>query len=161
PMTATSSTAWAGPTTGSAATATRRRRWRTRSCSFPAIPRSTITTATPSGRSGASSTRSSSGITLLPSARKPTRSRRSNRSCRPRKVADSIRVFAPAKINLFLHVGEKRADGYHALQSLAVFADVGDELELHRSDALFLSIEGPFAAGLVAEADNLVLKAAR
>jgi 4-diphosphocytidyl-2-C-methyl-D-erythritol kinase len=76
-------------------------------------------------------------------------------------VASSVRVFAPAKINLFLHVGERRADGYHALQSLVVFADAGDELELQRSERLSLAISGPFADSLVAEADNLVLRAAR
>lgn len=73
----------------------------------------------------------------------------------------SVRVFAPAKINLFLHVGEKRPDGYHALQSLVVFAEEGDTLQLARSDVLTLAIDGRFGAGLAAEADNLVLKAAR
>jgi len=76
-------------------------------------------------------------------------------------VTNSVRVFAPAKINLFLHVGDKRADGYHALQSLVVFADVGDELTLHRSRTLSLAIEGPFAGPLSIEGDNLVLRTAR
>ncbi len=76
-------------------------------------------------------------------------------------MANSVRVFAPAKINLFLHVGEKRGDGYHALQSLAVFAQVGDVLELRASEELTLSIQGLFAAGLAAQGDNLILKAAR
>lgn len=73
----------------------------------------------------------------------------------------SVRVFAPAKVNLFLHVGAKREDGYHALQSLAVFAEVGDELELKSSREPNLSIGGPFANGLSAGDDNLVLKTAR
>lgn len=72
-----------------------------------------------------------------------------------------ITARAAAKINLFLHVGDKRADGYHALQSLAVFAEAGDVLELHPSQELSLAVRGPFAAGLSAEGDNLVLKAAR
>ena len=72
-----------------------------------------------------------------------------------------ITAKAAAKINLFLHVGDKRADGYHALQSLAVFADAGDELEFRPSPELTLAIRGPFAAGLSADGDNLVLKAAR
>jgi len=76
-------------------------------------------------------------------------------------VADQVRVFAPAKINLFLHAGDKRADGYHALQSLVVFTDVGDALTLDHDAALTLTIEGPFAQGLAGEADNLILKAAR
>jgi 4-diphosphocytidyl-2-C-methyl-D-erythritol kinase len=75
-------------------------------------------------------------------------------------VTNSVRVFAPAKINLFLHVGDKRADGFHALESLAVFVDVGDELEFHSSHEYGLSIRGPFADGLTADRDNLVLKVA-
>jgi 4-diphosphocytidyl-2-C-methyl-D-erythritol kinase len=73
----------------------------------------------------------------------------------------AVTAKAAAKINLFLHVGDKRADGFHALQSLAVFAEVGDVLELHPSQELSLAVRGPFAAGLSAEGDNLVLKAAR
>ncbi len=73
----------------------------------------------------------------------------------------SVKVFAPAKINLFLHVGDKRADGYHALESLAVFVDVGDELAIAPAEALSLQVDGPFADGLDGEDDNLVLKAAR
>lgn len=71
------------------------------------------------------------------------------------------RVAAPAKINLFLHVTRKRPDSYHDLQSLVAFADIGDVLTLERSDAFSLAIDGPFAQGLAAEADNLVLRAAR
>lgn len=73
----------------------------------------------------------------------------------------SVRVFAPAKINLFLHVGDKRADGFHALQSLVVFAAAGDVLHLKRARRLSLAVEGPFAAALAGESDNLVLRAAR
>jgi 4-diphosphocytidyl-2-C-methyl-D-erythritol kinase len=69
--------------------------------------------------------------------------------------------FAPAKINLFLHVGEKRADGFHPLQSLAVFPQAGDMLRVEKSPALSLDVEGPFAASLSGEGDNLVLRAAR
>jgi 4-diphosphocytidyl-2-C-methyl-D-erythritol kinase len=74
---------------------------------------------------------------------------------------NAVRIFAPAKINLFLHVGEKRSDGFHALESLAVFVDVGDELAFRASDDLSLRIEGPFGGNLAAGDDNLVLKAAR
>jgi 4-diphosphocytidyl-2-C-methyl-D-erythritol kinase len=73
----------------------------------------------------------------------------------------TVRVFAPAKINLFLHVGDKRSDGFHALESLAVFVDVGDELTFERADTLLLEIGGPFAGDLSANEDNLVLRAAR
>lgn len=71
------------------------------------------------------------------------------------------RRFAPAKVNLFLHVGEKRADGYHDLVSLIAFADVGDWLEVREAKRLSLKLEGPFANALKDEPDNLVLKAAR
>lgn len=69
--------------------------------------------------------------------------------------------FAPAKINLTLHVTGQRADGYHLLDSLVVFANVGDRVSGQLGDRLSLQITGPKAAGLVAEADNLVLRAAR
>ena len=74
---------------------------------------------------------------------------------------ERLRVAAPAKINLFLHVTRKRPDGYHDLQSLVAFADVGDVLTLERGLELSFAIDGPFAQGLAAEADNLVLRAAR
>jgi 4-diphosphocytidyl-2-C-methyl-D-erythritol kinase len=76
-------------------------------------------------------------------------------------LAEPVRGLAPAKINLFLHVGDKRADGYHDLLSLAVFADVGDWLSLTPSSILSLNVTGPFAAALSNGEDNLVLKAAR
>jgi 4-diphosphocytidyl-2-C-methyl-D-erythritol kinase len=72
-----------------------------------------------------------------------------------------LQVSAPAKINLFLHVGEKRSDGYHELESLAVFADVGDTLTFEPAEALSLTVQGPFAETLSNEKDNLVLRAAR
>ena len=72
-----------------------------------------------------------------------------------------IREFAPAKINLFLHVGGRRADGYHELESLVVFGSVADELELEESDSQSLKVEGPFARALANEPDNLALRAAR
>jgi len=73
----------------------------------------------------------------------------------------SATEFAPAKINLCLHVTGQRADGYHLLDSLVVFCGVGDRLHASPSEALSLSITGPFAADLPAGADNLVLRAAR
>ncbi|HEX3673400.1 MAG TPA: 4-(cytidine 5'-diphospho)-2-C-methyl-D-erythritol kinase [Rhizomicrobium sp.] len=69
--------------------------------------------------------------------------------------------FAPAKINLTLHIGRRRADGYHQLESLVVFADAGDKLRFAAANDLSLSVNGPFAAALTGETDNLVLKAAR
>lgn len=69
--------------------------------------------------------------------------------------------FAPAKINLTLHVTGKRADGYHLLDSLVVFADVGDRVTVAASDSLSLQMTGPMAADLPPSDDNLVLRAAR
>lgn len=71
------------------------------------------------------------------------------------------RAFAPAKINLYLHVLGRRADGYHLLDSLVAFARCGDEVQAAPADALTLELAGPFAADLASEPDNLVLRAAR
>jgi 4-diphosphocytidyl-2-C-methyl-D-erythritol kinase len=68
---------------------------------------------------------------------------------------------APAKVNLTLRVLGRRADGYHDIESLVAFADVGDRLALTPGDALTLAVVGPGAAQTGAEADNLVVKAAR
>lgn len=68
---------------------------------------------------------------------------------------------APAKVNLWLNVVGRRADGYHLLHSLVAFCDLADTLEIAPADDLTLTIEGLGAAILAAEADNLVLKAAR
>jgi 4-diphosphocytidyl-2-C-methyl-D-erythritol kinase len=73
---------------------------------------------------------------------------------------DVIEAFAPAKINLFLHIGEKRSDGFHNLESLVAFADIGDTLAFSPSADLTLALDGPFAKRLEGEGDNLVLKAA-
>jgi 4-diphosphocytidyl-2-C-methyl-D-erythritol kinase len=77
-------------------------------------------------------------------------------------VIAPLSAFAPAKINLFLHVGDKRADGYHEICSLAAFADVGDRVDGTPAAALSLALAGPFAQALAGEGeDNLVLRAAR
>lgn len=73
----------------------------------------------------------------------------------------SLTERAPAKINLFLHVGAPGADGRHPVCSLAVFADVGDRLEAERADAFSLDVAGPFAAEVGPEADNLITRALR
>lgn len=67
---------------------------------------------------------------------------------------------APAKLNLFLQVTGRRADGYHLLDSLVVFADIGDTVDAAPAEALTLALDGPEAATLAAEPDNLVLRAA-
>ena len=73
----------------------------------------------------------------------------------------AIARLAPAKINLFLHVGPLEADGYHPLASLVVFADVGDRLTVEPAERLSLTVTGPFAGALEGEGDNLVLRAVR
>ena len=73
----------------------------------------------------------------------------------------SVKVAAAAKINLALHVCGRRANGYHLLDSLVVFAGVGDVITARAAPDFRLEITGPFAGGLAAEADNLVLRAAR
>ncbi|MEX2454222.1 MAG: 4-(cytidine 5'-diphospho)-2-C-methyl-D-erythritol kinase [Rhodospirillaceae bacterium] len=73
-----------------------------------------------------------------------------------------LAVEAPAKINLFLHVTGRRADGYHLLESLVAFASVGDALTAAPSDELVFEVDGPFAEPLLsAGGDNLVIRAAR
>jgi 4-diphosphocytidyl-2-C-methyl-D-erythritol kinase len=69
-------------------------------------------------------------------------------------------AFAPAKVNLTLHVTGRRADGYHLLDSLVIFADVGDRIAVAASDAPFLRVTGPRAEGVPRDASNLVLQAA-
>src|SRR4051812_42858908 len=68
---------------------------------------------------------------------------------------------APAKVNLTLRILGRRADGYHELESLVVFARLGDRLTLRPGGALGLDIDGPTAAAAGDIADNLVLRAAQ
>ncbi len=68
---------------------------------------------------------------------------------------------APAKVNLYLHVTGRRADGYHLLDSLVVFPGAGDVLHAGPGHDLSLDITGPCGAGLGRGEDNLVLRAAR
>ena len=74
-----------------------------------------------------------------------------------------IRETAPAKVNLYLHVGARRPDGLHELASLFVFTGAGDEIIVELAPALLLEISGPFAAPLSSEQPehNLVMRAAR
>jgi 4-diphosphocytidyl-2-C-methyl-D-erythritol kinase len=66
-----------------------------------------------------------------------------------------ITVFAPAKINLYLHIAGRREDGYHDLDSLVVFADIGDRVTIEPASDFSLRINGPFASGFtVKETDS-------
>ena len=72
-------------------------------------------------------------------------------------------MFAPAKINLYLHVTDRRPDGYHDLDSLVAFVGVGDEVVLEPAESFSFVIEGEQAEPLQAEPadNNLVVKAVR
>jgi 4-diphosphocytidyl-2-C-methyl-D-erythritol kinase len=73
-----------------------------------------------------------------------------------------VTAFAPAKVNLYLHVTGRRADGYHLLDSLVAFADVGDCIVAEKATDFSLEVSGPEAGALAtAGEDNLVLRAAR
>lgn len=74
-----------------------------------------------------------------------------------------LSALAPAKVNLFLHVGPLKPNGRHDLDSLVVFAgpEAADRLSVEPSDILTLSVTGPAAADAGAGPGNLVLKAAR
>jgi 4-diphosphocytidyl-2-C-methyl-D-erythritol kinase len=71
-----------------------------------------------------------------------------------------INEFAYAKVNLTLHVTGQRPDGYHLLDSLVVFAGIGDRLYAARSGVSSLTIEGPFGHDIPTDMGNLVLRAA-
>jgi 4-diphosphocytidyl-2-C-methyl-D-erythritol kinase len=72
-----------------------------------------------------------------------------------------MRETAYAKINLALHVRERRPDGYHRIETIFAFAEDGDLLSAEKEEGLSLSVEGPFSDALAGESDNLVLRAAR
>jgi 4-diphosphocytidyl-2-C-methyl-D-erythritol kinase len=74
----------------------------------------------------------------------------------------TVSAFAPAKVNLYLHVLGRRADGYHRLDSLVAFADIGDGVTARLADGLTLTVGGPEAAAIAGLGeDNLVMRAAR
>jgi 4-diphosphocytidyl-2-C-methyl-D-erythritol kinase len=74
----------------------------------------------------------------------------------------AVAAFAAAKVNLYLHVIGRRTDGYHLLDSLVAFPDIGDNLTAEPAAGLSLEIGGPEGASLAGEVrNNLVLRAAR
>ena len=73
----------------------------------------------------------------------------------------SLAEDAPAKVNLTLRVLGRRSDGYHEIESLVAFADIGDALSFAPGGELTLAVRGPSAKDSGETADNLVLKAAR
>lgn len=75
-------------------------------------------------------------------------------------MTDEVTAFAPAKLNLALHVTGQRDDGYHLLDSLVGFASVGDCIRVRRSRQTRISVSGPFGAQVPTDGRNLVAKAA-
>ena len=71
-----------------------------------------------------------------------------------------IERFAPAKLNLCLHVTGQRKDGYHELDSLVLHLDHGDWISVEPADDISLSLSGEFCEGVPLDGRNLVLKAA-
>lgn len=79
----------------------------------------------------------------------------------------NLTVFAPAKINLYLHVNERLPNGYHSLDSLVAFANIGDEISIAHSDQLRFEVQGDFSQNfsaremdVSANSENLVMRAA-
>lgn len=76
--------------------------------------------------------------------------------------------FAPAKVNLYLHLCGRRDDGYHLLDSLVAFVGgVGDRIEIEPAEHFSFSVSGPFGGGFAddesggdAQSKNLVVRAA-
>jgi 4-diphosphocytidyl-2-C-methyl-D-erythritol kinase len=71
----------------------------------------------------------------------------------------AVARLAPAKINLALHVTGQRPDGYHEIESLAVFTRFGDRIEAGLAEEDGLSISGKYASSMPADDGNLILKA--
>jgi 4-diphosphocytidyl-2-C-methyl-D-erythritol kinase len=74
-----------------------------------------------------------------------------------------LTAHAPAKVNLFLHVGPVKPNGRHDLDSLVVFAEepAADRLSVTASDTLGLEVEGPGAQEAGPAGENLVMRAAK
>ncbi|MDD3030617.1 MAG: 4-(cytidine 5'-diphospho)-2-C-methyl-D-erythritol kinase [Alphaproteobacteria bacterium] len=75
-----------------------------------------------------------------------------------------IREFAPAKINLYLHVTGRKDNGYHELDSLVAFASIGDEIALRPKKGFLFETTGRYADALSKDEqgnENIAVKAAR
>lgn len=77
--------------------------------------------------------------------------------------ASALSGWAPAKVNLYLHVGAVKPNGRHDLDSLVMFSGsaAADHLTVEPADDLTLEVTGPLAIAAGPLEDNLVLKAAR
>lgn len=73
--------------------------------------------------------------------------------------AEAVARFAPAKVNLALHITGLRPDGYHELESLAVFTRFGDRVEVAPAGRDELIVSGKYAADVPAGEENLIVRA--
>ena len=80
----------------------------------------------------------------------------------------TLSVFAPAKLNLFLHVTGKLPNGYHTLDSLVAFVDIGDVIHIEEYKHFQFDITGDFAKdfhdkdkGSYIDSTNLVVRAVK
>lgn len=74
-------------------------------------------------------------------------------------MSEHITIHAPAKVNLALHVTGQREDGYHLLDSLVAFTEVGDRVTVETSGHDAFTLSGRFAESLAGGGDNLVIRA--
>ena len=81
--------------------------------------------------------------------------------------AKPVSVFAPAKINLYLHITGRLDSGYHTIDSLITFADIGDDIRIEPAEVFSFEVGGPFASSFQEkdldtspQSGNLVVKAA-
>jgi len=72
----------------------------------------------------------------------------------------TLNCFAPAKINLYLHITDRLDNGYHTLDTLIAFADIGDLLKIENAKSFCYQVDGPFSKGLANNSKNLVSHAA-
>ena len=72
-----------------------------------------------------------------------------------------VKLRAPAKVNLTLHVTGQRADGFHLLDSLVMFADVGDTIRVAEADETALKVDGRMAPGVPVDDRNIMIRAAQ
>lgn len=72
-----------------------------------------------------------------------------------------VETFVPAKVTLTLHVTGQRDDGYHTMDSLAMFADLGDRMTITMPGEYHLTLKGPMADGVPEDDTNLVIRAAQ
>lgn len=66
--------------------------------------------------------------------------------------------FSPAKINIFLEVMSRRKDGFHNLNSLMSFCNIGDFIEIKKSKKFSFDIVGPFSKSLLKLEHNIILE---